>query len=238
MSRDDELRQLLQRVERDPGNGPLATELLRELHRGYPVESLRVLTSSDDEDVVKTGVWLASELGSRCRPILSDIEALLYHECTYVRYFAVDCMLSTLRAGDGEVVSRVLRLMEDESPAVRRKVMDFAARIPIARLEEILAAAEGSDLSDDHVAGIQLLTSLTSPDRIETFLLDSNPIRCRYGAAAAARVFNEWPQFLQLAVRSGDDDLRIFASDVMSLARPQKPGATGSGEDSGPSHSS
>ena len=224
MSRDDEIQVLLHRVERDPGNGPLANELLREFHRGYPVENLRVLTSSDDEEVVKTGVWLASELGARCRSILSDIETLLDHPCANVRYFAIDCILSASRAGDGDLVASVLRLMEDESAAVRRKAMDFAARISIERLSEALAAARSSDFGIDHVAGIELVTSSPiSPENIEAFLRSEKPIRCRYGAIAAARVFKDRPQSLELALRSHDDDLRTFASDVIALGRPRNP---------------
>lgn len=224
MSRDDEIQVLLHRVERDPGNGLLANELLREFHRGYPVENLRVLTSSDDEEVVKTGVWLASELGARCRSILSDIETLLGHPCANIRYFAIDCILSASRRGDGGLVARVLRLMEDESAAVRRKAMDFATRIPLERLSEALAAVGSSGFGTDHIAGIELvISSPISPENIEAFLRSDNRVRRRYGAIAAARVVKSLPQAFELALRSYDDDLRTFASDVIALARPRNP---------------
>src|SRR5215471_421079 len=55
----------------------LITDLLTEFHRGYPLENLRPLFFYEDEDVVVAGAWIASELGRKGKPLLSEISALL-----------------------------------------------------------------------------------------------------------------------------------------------------------------
>ena len=219
-SRYSKAADLLRRVEREPRNGPLVTELLDEFFLGYPVENLVKLIHSDDEGIVRVGVWLASELGAKCHPILREVSALFDHPSEYVRFFAIDCVLSASNTSDGDLVAAVTRFLRDPSPAVRSKAIDFFARIRIEKLSVVLDASESSKLCTDDVEGIQLiLSSKTSVEKIRQFIESDDPIQRKYGVAAAARVYSVQQDLLHVALVSNDDDLAKFADDVIAQSR-------------------
>jgi hypothetical protein len=72
-SRGDELIDRL----RAGGNDSSANDLLTEVFRGHPVESLRRLLHGDEETAAKAEAWILSELGVRAAPMMADIVALL-----------------------------------------------------------------------------------------------------------------------------------------------------------------
>lgn len=222
MNQRDEAEQLLQRLKRDPDNGPLANDLLQEIFQGHPVESLLDLIHSGDERLVKRGIWLASELGAKCHPILKEVSRLLDHPSEFVRYYAIDCMLTASRLGERELVQKVVSLLHDSSSAVRRKVMDFLARIEVERLSDAMDMSVTSALGADHVEGIGLIVSSSnSPSEIREFIESDSPIRRRYGASAAARIYDSQTDLLHLALESSDEDLRTFAKNVIALSGPR-----------------
>ena len=216
-SRDSNAQELFERLEEDPDNGPLANELLREFFGDFPVENLCRLLRSHDERVVKAGVWLASELGVKSRPILGEVSKLLGHRSEYVRYFAIDCVLSASNRDDGELIATAISLLRDPSAAVRRKMMDFLARVPVDRLSSTLKISGAGKLKAEDIEGIELLTlARWSPDRIRDLIESRDPIRRRYGASAAARIYKDFEEPLHFALKCDDEDLRTFADDVIS----------------------
>ena len=213
---------LLQNLERDPNNGELANDLLEQIFQGYPVENIRCLLLSHDESLLKAGIWIASELGSKCRPLHKEISTLLNNPNYYVRFFAIDCVLSTLHKDDHELILKVSDLLEDQNAVVRRKVMDFLARIPAEQISDVLQISAFSSLRREHKEGIELMISpAQSQDLIQKFISCENPILRRYGASAAARIYRDHPNLLDLAFESDDDDLRIFASGVIKPGSPR-----------------
>src|SRR5947207_14485923 len=83
--RAEELTQCLLENPRSPQVGVFTNDLLREFHRGYPLENLRPFLLSQNHDVATIGAWIASELGEKGIASLNDGFYLLGHPERQVR---------------------------------------------------------------------------------------------------------------------------------------------------------
>ena len=130
--RADELIDRILRNEDDTGKD--ANELLPLLGGDYPVSNLRRLFVSDHDEVVKTAAWIASELGTRATPLLSDVVQLLHHRVPYVRAFATDVVLVAATPVNAHLIAGAVHLIADEDKGVRWKATDFLARATAEQL--------------------------------------------------------------------------------------------------------
>ena len=191
-----------------------SNELLQAFFAGYPVERLRLLLRSDDDDVVRAGVWIASELGVAAASVIDDLAPLLWHPLQYVRFWAVDAVLAAASVADGEVIARALGLIEDGEDAVRWKVLHLLAR---ASSEQLAAALPFT--SDANLAR-RLRWLAGEPLRIEDVAvrLDGDRLDRLFAVAAAARLRSGRKQALQRAMASSDDEVRTFAREELDVA--------------------
>lgn len=212
---------LIRRIlEGGPGDGQLANHLLSKFFQGYPVIELQRLLRAPDNTVVEVGVWLASELGSKGRPLFDDVVLLLDHPSIRVRYFAIDFMMTNICARDARAIRGVLDLMSDPAQAVRTEVMKFLAVIPddvaLAAKQvtspgtSLEAEARGLDLVVDAVAARDTAA-------IGRGLADQDDALRRYAGAAAARLRNYDRRPLELALRSEDPDVNTFATEIAMI---------------------
>lgn len=198
--------------------GEAANELLSQFHAGYPVHNLSRLIRSGDDETVKIGAWLASELGVRAEPILDEVSLLLSHPLRNARYYGIEAVLVAAPPERGELIAKAIRLIGDPDAGVRRLAVRLLARatpqqLAAARpyLREPLAslnlwlASEGSNPAYSP----QILRRLGDPDR---------DVRV-FAAAAAARVATQDEQALEVAEGSDDADIRIFAARELGLLR-------------------
>ena len=128
--------------------GETAYDLLTEFQRGYPVSKLRLLLNASNRDAVAAGTWIASELAISARPLFNDVVNLLHYPFAYVRFFALEYILSCVRPEDEDAISTVLDLVEDPEHSVRWLALTFLAMAPAAILR---AAMAGRDPADRHL---------------------------------------------------------------------------------------
>jgi len=209
---------LLERVKAD-GDESSAHSLLQAFFAGYPIERLRELLQSTNEATVRSGAWLASELGSRVAPLLGDLNLLLGHSSRYVRFFALDGVLAGASVRDGAVVSRALRLLHDPDGAVRWKAANFAAR---ASGEQLAAAARFLDqpelatnlkwllAQDDDIDRAGLVARLHSSERLMRV----------FAWAAAARQARHDRTLLEEAMLSEDAEISSLAREWLGFDEP------------------
>lgn len=213
-SRGDELIDRLRAGENDSS----ANDLLTELFRGYPVESVRRLLHSDEESAVKAGAWILSELGVRAAPMMTDIVALLEHPLRYVRFFAVDAVMAGGTAEDGSAIAAAIGLIDDPDDAVRWKALTFLAW---ASSEQLAAGVEHlpPPLRDrarwltravsGAVAGSDVLAALDGPDRLARL----------FAAAATVRLARRDRHLLRHAAASSDAEVSSFAQEQLESGR-------------------
>jgi hypothetical protein len=211
-SRGDLLIELI----RQGGNGEAAQELIGELAAGYPVANLRRLFQSERDDTVKTGAWIASELGERVVPLLGDLSALLRHRLRYVRAFALDAVLVAASPNNGDVIAEAVRLIDDEDEGVRWKAMHFLSR---ASLEQLRASVRY--LTDiKHAALVRWLLDVTANVRIADIIARSDDViasKRLFAAAAAARVQRTTLAPLRHVTESQDAEISSFASEWLEM---------------------
>jgi hypothetical protein len=184
-----------------------AKALLQECFRGYPPEKLRPLLNHPRNEVVKVAVWVVSELGERGQPLLRDVSALLAHDVAYVRFFAIDCVLSSSTESDAAVIARVVTMLSDADSSVRWKATQFLMRASLEKLRAAMPHVSASDF-----AGLRLLTDETVPEESVMSMLRSDvPGMRRFALAAAYRRREMGEAALRAAALSEDSEVREIA---------------------------
>jgi hypothetical protein len=208
---------IVQEIISNPEDEGLPNELLREFQKGYPIENLRILMQYEDEQISKSAVWIASELGDKCCLFIEDIISFLSHRMKYIRFFAIDCILSCSVQDDGTGIAKAISLLEDTESSVRWKALHFLSRVTITHLEKGMAYYKSKHRDSLHTSGIQLLIDATNKKHEDIMVLLNNeiPLLRKYGVAAAARIFDYNPEFLRIAFKSNDLDIKEFAEDFL-----------------------
>ena len=185
-----------------------AKALIRECYHGYPPEKLRPLLRDTRWIVLKYGMWIASELGARGRPLLEDMVEFLEHEAPYVRFHAIDSILASSTEEDGDAVARALRRLTDSESSVRWKATQFLMRASLLKLRAAVPYLSGDDF-----AGLRLLTegSVSDEDLVSALQGDSPTVR-RFALAAAYRANHAGRgNALKAAASSEDPEIREIA---------------------------
>jgi hypothetical protein len=193
-------------------DGKLLAELLKGLFEGYPPEELRVLLRHSDPFIVECGVWLASELGGRARPIFPDLVPLLRFTSPWVRSEVVICLLVCADPfSDGKALAAGASLIVDPEQSVRWHACEFLQR---ASLEHLRAATRFLDEEQPEVSfGVSWLLTpeANSDDAVGQMLGHASPILRRFGVVAAARLFPVSEVPFNNARRSPDEEIRRYA---------------------------
>src|SRR6266568_4643449 len=180
-------------AEPDPNSdtvGFLANRLLDEYHKGFPLENLVPLLRSENERLLDTGIFIASELGEKGKPLLNDVSALLKHPAKKVRYLAIECVLLWAGPTNKLELASAVALLDDAEAAVRRNAMRFLTAASREQLEAALCHLEVTQPKSPHARGLQWLRSSDSSNAKEVMitLQSRDSIMRKYGAAAAARM--------------------------------------------------
>jgi hypothetical protein len=212
------LREILSNP-RSAEDGRCANDLLREFHRGFPPQKLRLLLSSPEVEVVKAGVFIAAELGSKAAPLLADIAKFLKHPAKWVRSDAIDCVLTCATQENENEIAAVVWMIDDPDEAIRWKVMEFLTRASSDQLRAALEYFETKDPQSLHVVGLRWLTSGGGRElaQIASWLCSEVPLRRRYAAVAAARTTSDGGEPLLLAASIDDDDVSQFADSMLKM---------------------
>jgi hypothetical protein len=214
--------ELLKLIMNDIGSSQidvLSNDLLAEFHRGYPVMNLRPLLHSAEAALVSVGVWIASELGEKGKPLLSDVSPLLRYSEKDVRFDAIDCMLIWATPSNGAELAEVIKLMDDPERSVRWKVMDFLARASNDQLRAGLSTLQVSEPNSAHVRSLQWLLSPEALDAegVTRALQSQDAVFRKYAAVAARRLSKGNKAPLLYAASVPDPDVKNFAEAGLKL---------------------
>lgn len=200
-------------MEKRGDGSVLANDLLRALQRGFPIDRLRSLLEHEDPELVRLGAWIQSELGGRASSLLSLLPALLQNKQKYVRFFALDSVISCATSRDGPLVAAAVKLVDDPDDAVRWKIVEFLRVAP----EQLLRAGAASMKVDDENLRrglVSLLNARNAPDETQVLLASDNAVLRRFGLAAALR--NNQDAALKVAGESADQELAAAALEALA----------------------
>lgn len=219
----DRAEQLTARILANPSAaevGVLANDLLDEYHRGYPLENLRPLLAHSDQNVVETGAWIASELGSRGSSLLGDVAHLLSHVRRNVKFDVIDCVLLWADSYHGDLLASAVKLLNDPDSPVRWKAMDFLSSASRSQLEAALARLEATEPNSSSVApGVRWLLAREAedPTKVKAALQSGDATLRMFAVVAARRIASFDVQPLRYAASLDDQDVKRFAESSIKL---------------------
>lgn len=219
MSNADELITTLTTGTGHMDEGVLANDLLREFHRGYPVERLRPLLNSPNERVVKAAAFIASELGSKAAPLLDSLVGLLHYADGRVRSDAIISLITCTTGKHQKEIADVISMLDDPDWRIRHEVMEFMSRVSLEQLQAALRHFQNTEVNSAHVPTLNWVLSESGrePSQITAWLGNDSALARKYGVVAATRIasMNEGP--LRVAAASEDDDVRRFADSMLQM---------------------
>jgi|ERR1043166_5524737 hypothetical protein len=187
-------------------------ELLKEYFDGFPLGTLRPLLSSSDRMVRRVAVWVASELGKDGKQLISDAVSLLHDGDPYIRFYALDTIAVCSLAEEADKYMHVVRALEDSDEGVRSEAMFLMSNANLPELKAALGAfgAEGEP-NELHMRGVsQLLTEHVDAAEISGMIDSPEPLLRKYGAIAAWRCRDRFPDLISNLAPSTDPDIRKF----------------------------
>jgi hypothetical protein len=206
----------------DPKSSKVAAltgRLLTEYHRGYPLENLLPLLHTDDERLVHIGVFIASELGLKGKPLLNDVFPHLKDADKWVKHETLDCILMWAEPSNKFELGSGVNVLDDTDPANRWSAMNFLARLSREQLQGALSYWEVTEPKSPHANALRWLlgSDATSPERVIATLQDEDRLRRMYGMVAAARMSKGHKEPLLYAAKIEDTDIKDFANYWTSL---------------------
>lgn len=211
--------QLLERVCAD-GDETSAHALLSAFFGGFPVERLREVLYSENDDAVRAGAWLASELGSKVAPLVSDLALLLKHPSRYVRFFTVDAVLTGATEQEGDAIAKAVELLEDGDAAVRWKATNFLARASSSQLRSSLPYLKNHLMRT--VEDVLAMDAASNATMTRELLENEREGARRLGLIVALRGSVRDPTLLLLAAESKHADVYEIAREWLSQMRARR----------------
>jgi len=198
-----------------------ANELARAFRRGYPVQRLRELLRASDPRIVRSAVWIASELGDIGTALLDEAVTLLSNPDDYVRYYALDVLTLATDSARTDMFWLLVHALDDPDSAVRGKAVRLIYWANPGQIAAARHAVQAGMLdSVVHESALQALTeqpSETGALFAEQLLSGSHRLQKQYGVILAARWFSAFPYLLAMATESTDKEIADAAKFLMSL---------------------
>jgi hypothetical protein len=204
-------------------NGAAANDLLSEFVCGYPLDRLRLLLQSKNDDAVRTGAFIASELGRQFAPLIDEAASMLDHPIASVRFDALDVILVVATTEHADLLARAIRLISDSDKSVRWKAMRFLRRATIEQLNAALAYLDEDALKVRAGWIVDAERKVFSADEIGKKLRAANRLDRVFASVAAARLsLRGSTRLLEIAAASADDEVSSFARDELELLQPRQ----------------
>jgi hypothetical protein len=197
------------------GDSELTFALQSEFHKGFPLENLRPLLTSDNLYTQAAAAYLVAEISPRLsynmNCVVAEIADLLDSKIVRIRFDAIEALLGCTTPADGAILGRVMLRLDDEWLGVRWKVAEFIRFAAGWQLR--LAVENAAALRPD--SAFAILAKTHGP-------LNLRATTRRFGASVATRpryVLDE--QFLAMAEASHDVEVREIAATCGRRGPPE-----------------
>lgn len=169
--------------------GNYSQELYGAFYKGFPIENLRPLLTSDEPEAVSTGSYLVYELGAIARPLVKEIAALLDNPEPQVRSDAIIALRECAGKEDGLALGNIFLKLDDPDPFVRRGAMGYVRYSSVWQLK--IAITEAGRMRPSTIFGEFSKNPLryirASKDQLEKLITNPNSIARRFGVGIACR---------------------------------------------------
>ncbi len=188
-------------------------DLLQEYYDGYSLETLRMLLINQNRTIQCEAVWIASELDEIAKSLITEIIPFIDDEELETRYEALECLaVFTVDEYTNEFV-RVVKSLETNCEIIRNLAMRLISLANEEKLEKIAnQIVVNNPNNKTHKEGLLFLAN-NSPtsDMVLDMISGDNQLKRKYGAIAAKKMFNSFPDLLSQCLTSKDMDIKNFA---------------------------
>ncbi|MBA1140729.1 hypothetical protein [Mesorhizobium neociceri] len=202
------------------GDSELTFALQSEFHKGFPLENLRPLLTSDNLHTQAAAAYLVAEISPRIsyrmNCVVAEIADLLDSKIVRIRFDAIEALLGCTTPDDGAILGRVMLGLDDEQAGVRWKVVQFICLAERWQLQLAVenAAARRQDSAFGMLVNAYGRYSMPRSKDLPRLLAHPDAVLRRFAAAMAIRpreVIVE--RFVAMAEQSDDAEIRKIAAD-------------------------
>ncbi|MER9892369.1 hypothetical protein NKJ40_09710 [Mesorhizobium sp. M0119] len=202
------------------GDSELTFALQSEFNKGFPLENLRPLLTSDNLYTQAAAAYLVAEANSKMsykmNCVVAEIADLLDSESSGIRFDAIEALLGCTTPADGAVLGRLMLRLDDEHAGVRWRVVQF---ICLAERWQLRLAVENAATLRPDSAFKTLVNAygqynMPSAKDLPRLLANPDAVLRRFAAAVAIRprqVIIE--RFVAIVEQSDDAEIRKIAAD-------------------------
>jgi hypothetical protein len=214
--------QLIRELLADPpgfADSDRGYKLLQTYFKGAPLDTLRPLLRSGDLLIQREAVWVASELGAQAFPLLDDVVPLIDSGDRYLTFHAMESVTVCATGVRAPEFVHVVAKLEDPDEVLRSLSMFLMSN---AETSQLVGAVEG-ELHRVHQEGLRLLLDASASDEaVLAFIHSDEPLRRRYGAVAAARLYERSPQLIDEVRTVEDGEVGSFLDSVLRSRRGRR----------------
>lgn len=198
----------------------LAYSLLQEFFDGHPLDTLRPLLRHADTLVRRAAVWVASEIGEKAHSLLEDVLPLLRSGDRYLAYHALEFVAVCAIGQRASYLREVVFGLESDDEVLRVLAMRLIGNTDDGSLRVVLEEMDNNASGQLHRDGLTLLIGIRREDRkrvVSELLGREERLLRRYGAILARRALPEQPELIKEVAKSGDGDVRRYASEAIDV---------------------
>lgn len=214
-----EAEQLISELLAEPSRFQEGYRLLQTYLKGAPLETLRPLLRSGDLVIQREAVWVASELGRQAFSLLDDVVSLIDSGDRYLAFHAMESVTLCATGVRAPQFVHVVAKLEDPDEVLRSLSMFLMSNVETSQL---MGALEG-ELHSVHQEGLRLLLDASaSADAVLALIHSDEPLRRRYGAIAAARLYEKNPRLIDEVRTMEDSEVSSFLDSVLRSRRGRR----------------
>lgn len=191
--------------------------LLQHFFRGHAVETLRPLLKHNNPIVRRIAAFIAVEITISSAPLIEVVVPLIRDPDGYIAQDAIDCVFLCSAAGLEVHFLHIVRELESDRDRMNLVAMHLVSHANSRQLDAALQDTDRLGLSAPlHRQGLAvLLKEELSEEAILTMVANSNPLLRKYGAIAAKRHCERWPDSFSALMSSEDEDIRKFGTEAL-----------------------
>ena len=213
------IQELLSNPDKFDNDGK-AYQLLQDYFEGYPIETLRRLLQSDNQMVIRSAIWIASELGKEAYILVPEVRPLVHSSNRFIRYYAIEILMVCSFADYAQDFIHVVRAIESDDEVISCLSMDLVSRADAPRINSVVPLLSTTKKANkQHIVGLSRLIKSETLDsqEIVAMLNDEDPILRKYGAIIASKIYDKHPEVIADGASSSDPVISKFCKDVVKF---------------------
>lgn len=195
-----------------------ANQLLKEYFKGFPIDTLRPLLTSRDQNIRRAAIWIASELGSQGSSLLPEVITLLEDGDPFIQYNALESIMACAK---GDYVNKfvyILYSLESGNDLIRQLAMRLASNASQEQIEAATVFLEAQNkVGMSYLLGLRVLKDLDHNGAMRLIEDRQSALLRKFGAITGKKLFTKSPEIVKCGLTNADPDISKFCRDILDI---------------------